>query len=373
MAIVIGFKVDPHSGFMICDEEDWIIRRRRIFYGDFIYPLISEEVSNEFQVEALYGGVGSPTLTYNVYLEARKKIDKIYDEYKNGSGKKISSLDSVGEIFGNILQKEIAKRVNFKLKALYGFEKDDLIQGYFHHKGEKYEIAQEEVKKKALEFATVPETGHLEERHLEHKALLFGYDRANGIALYGFEHTNPTLYLTAGPFEVRGTGPDEKDAAQLVLADFVNRKPLNIRKRGFDRVEVARELIRACYESSVHNQEVGGYFNLIYLDGTGKDQKSRVRKISDEAVKIATELVIGEKYGQLDKNTVYDLINKLIFEDKNPDLVETIMFQKAKTFSTFELILRGYKADNPPEIKPDYTDWYSKENPDCQKNEGGKK
>ena len=360
MAIVIGFKIDDHSGAMICDEEDWIVRRRKIFYGDYIYNLISEEVSDAVHMEALYGGMGLPSMSYEVSERVRRKIEEKYGEYKSGSGKTLTSLDDISNILLKTIQEEYGKRVERKLQILYGFGKDELIRGFYEDDGVKYEINQEELKKKALKDATVPETGCLEDRYLEHKALLLGYDRADGIVLYGYEYTNPTLYLTAGPFEVRGTGIDEKDAAQISLANYVNRKPLCVRRKGFDRVEVIRELIRAAYEASVHNQEVGGHFNLVYLNGKGNSQSERLKEPSDEAMKIATEVIAAEKYGQLEKDTVYELINSLIFEEKDPYAIEEEMFRRAKSWSALDFILRGYKPDFIPEVKSDYMDWFSK-------------
>jgi len=358
MAIVIGFKIDDHSGAMICDEEDWILRKRQIFYGDFIYSLISEEVSGGINMEALYGGVGRPSFTYDVAGKVKRKIEKEYLDYRGGQGKTITAIDDIASILLNTIQEEFKRRTDLKLRALYGFDKDDLMSGSYDHEGVKYEIKQEELKKKAMKDATVPETGCLEDRYLEHKALLLGYDRTDGVALYGFEYTSPTLYLTAGPFEVRGTGVDEKDAAQLVLANYVNRKPLCVRRAGFDRVEVITELIKALYEASVHNQEVGGYFRLVYLDGRGKSQSERLKEPSEEAVKIATELVIANKYGQLEIDSLYELMNSLIFENKDHSLVEEEMFRKAKSWYTLDFILRNYKPDLTPEIKKPYMDWF---------------
>ena len=372
MAIVIGFKIDSHSGAMIGDEEDWILRRRKIFYGDFISSLLTEEISNAFHLEAVYGGMGMPSFSYDVSRNTRKKIEKKYYEYKAGKGKTLTSIDDISSILLNTIQGEFKKRINRKLRSLYGFEKDDLLQGFFNYKGTDYEIKQEELRKKAMEQATVPEKGCLEDDYLEHKALLLGYDSENGITLYGYEYTNPTFYLTAGPFEIRGTGEDEKDAAQLSIANYINKKPLNIRRSGFDRVEVITEMIKASYEASVHNQEVGGYFNLVYINGRASSHEERYKEPSDEAMKIATEIIIGENYDLLDKDTVYEMINSLIFEDKNPDRVEEDMFRKARSPYRLDFILRGYKADGIPQSKLPYTDWFLKNDVMIDVQEGGK-
>jgi len=354
MALVIGFKIDSRSGAMICDEEDWILRRRRIFYGNFISPLVSREISDNVHVEALYGGLGMPSFTCDVKDSVIKKIEHKYSEYKTGKGRPLSSADDMAYMLLEAIQEQFKKRINLKLLSLYGFEKDDLLQGYFNYKGTHIEIKQEELKKKAMEHATVPEKGCLEDDYLEHKALLMATDKDNGKVLYGYEHNNPTLYLTAGPFEIRGTGEDEKDAAQLSIADFINRKPLHVRRKGFDRIEVITELIRAMYEASVHNQEVGGYFNLFYLDGRGNSQDERLKEPSDEAMKIATEIIAGEKYGELQTHDVYEMINSLVFEDINPDIIEEEMYRKAKSPYRLDFILRGYKADAVPDVKEPY-------------------
>ncbi|HPZ09800.1 MAG TPA: hypothetical protein PL110_17005 [Candidatus Eremiobacteraeota bacterium] len=346
MSVVCALKFNNRQGAIISDEEYWLQRRRKIHFCDYLEPILKEEISDELGMAIIYGGVGTPTFSYDVRKRASSALKARYREKKI---KAFETVEDVARIVFNVLQDCFKKRIDTKLKSLYGFTRDDLTKGFFELSGKKYEINQESIKKKAIELATVPPKGSPLDNYLDHEGVLLGYDRKTGISCYAFSLQEPVLYLTSGPFEIRGKG---KDVGQISMANYMNKKTMNERRSGFDIIEGTIELIKAAHEAAIHNHEVGGYFNIIYIDGEKKTYSERVREIRDHEAKIATEVVIGNKYGELDSEITYNLIEKIVLKGAKFEEIEEEMFAHTRDRQILDFILRGYKVDCLPELKP---------------------
>src|SRR4030042_1716124 len=148
MAIVNAIKFDRYSGAMISDEEYWFLRRRRSYFSDCIHPLLSPEISEKYNLEAVYGGTGYPYFHFEVVEKARKRLLNLKpgEVAKGAKNVPFDTVENVGKITLEIIHQVAQRYVNNHLKFVYGFTIDDYNRGFFTENGKKYEIKQDAVK-----------------------------------------------------------------------------------------------------------------------------------------------------------------------------------------------------------------------------------
>ncbi|RJR12125.1 hypothetical protein C4588_02650 [Candidatus Parcubacteria bacterium] len=361
MSVICALKFNKHQGAIISDEEYWLQRRRRIHFCDNITDLLTEEMSDELGMTAICATAGTPSFCYDITRKAKKNLEGKFKE-KNKKNP-FETIEEVANTVFNVFQDNFKKRIDTKLKSLYGFNRDDLNRGTFTDKGKKYEIKQESIKKKATEIATVPPKISPLDDVLEYETIILGYDKKSGMSSYGFSLQEPVLYLTSGPFEIRGRG---KDVGEISLAKYMNRKTMKQRRDGFDIVEGTIELIKSAYDAAVYNHEVGGYFNILYLDGKAKNYSERVYELKEDPARLATEVVVANIFEELDKKSTYHIIKKILSGTENFDAIEEELFSRAGNGQNLEFILRGYKPDQLPDFNNDAD---KKGNPKTKKKE----
>ena len=103
------------------------------------------------------------------------------------------------------------------------------------------------------------------------------------------------------------------------------------------------ELINSAIASADHYQEVGGYFNFIYLNGRGKNYGEKMLEVFDHRAHLATEIVRAFHAHMIKKDVAYQLIDRLIFKNHKFDAIEEALFRESSDAVNLERILRGYK------------------------------
>jgi len=347
MALVNLLKFNRDSCALVSDEEYWHNRRRRILYGDFVQSLLTDEIAEDLNLEVAYGASGVPGFAIDVVNKTRAELASLYKSrhLSKNKNKMYRCVNDVAGILLKNLQEAFRKRADAKLKGLYGFNTDDLIRGFFQKDGEKVEIKQKNVKDASLKIAQTSKRGTPLDNFLEHQGLIVGWDGEKGIQAYYFNYEDFILYQSATDIDCIGKG---KDISQVILANYINRKHLKARREGYDRVEGIIELIFSAHEAQVHTHEVGGCFNLVYINGKGKTHKERYIEINGNAARVSNEIVIAYKNRQIDKEDAFILTDELIFQGKDHELIEEKMFSRCKNPTALDFILRGYKTDFIP-------------------------
>jgi len=348
MALVNLLKFDRDSCALVSDEEYWHSRRRRILYGDFVQSLLPANIAEEFDLEVVYGASGVPNFAIDVVTRTRKELKNIYNSRGNlpESKKMYRTVDDVAQILLNNLQTAFRKRADARLEGLYGFNSDDLTRGFYEKEGVKIEIKQKSVKDSALGIAQTSKRGTPLDNFLEHQGLIVGWDKEKGIQAYYFNYEDFILYQSATDIDCIGKG---KDVSQVILANFINRKHLDARRKGYDRAEGIIELIASGHEAQAHTHEIGGYFNIVYINGNGKNHRERYIEANNNTARVANEIAIAYKKGFLKKDDAFSLIKALIFQGKDYISVEENLFSNADDPVALDFILRGYKSDFTPE------------------------
>lgn len=344
MAIVNALRFDEYSGAIISDEESWRLRHRRTLFCDNIHSLVTPDISDALHIEAVYGGVGTPAIHYETVTKTQYQLADIFKRRNDPVIKKqlYKTNGDISKITLENLQKTIRRRADDRLRFLYGFTSEDLNRGYFEAQGEKIDIKQENVKNKALAIATLKDKSEIAKSEIENHACLIGYDKKQGFTAYCLKGEISVSSFVSGGFESLGTG---KYGGGQAFAEFLNKKFLAERTKGFNRVEGMIELIYSAIQGALYFSQVGGYFSIAYIDGRGKDHASRYKEIIHHRAKLASEIVHSYKAGYLPRNITYQLVNDLVYEDANEDKIEGRFFKAVKDRKKLGYFLRAYKLD----------------------------
>ncbi|MCU0723926.1 MAG: hypothetical protein MUC63_09995 [Planctomycetes bacterium] len=351
MAIVNSLLFDDKRGAILSDEEYWFLRRRKSFFADNLHSLLDDAQAQAWNLEAIWGACGHPAFGAEVVAGIRGKIrDKEEEAKKKGTRKPpFSTLREIGLVGLETVREVVRRRVNEKLRFLYGFEADDLLRGSFEADGKTYEIKQDAVKKAALEILEGGNKGQMYKNIFSNFGILLGWDPEDGIAAFHVNAEIGVLSMVSGRFEAIGTG---KYASGMSFADFLGRHTLCTRRKGFDRVEGTYELILSAVVASQSFHEVGGDFHMAVVDGSAKAHADRCRFVDEDRMRLATEAVRGAREGFVAKKAALDAVEAAVYGDDAFERVEDRLFRSAAKPKALELLCRGYKAAELPETAP---------------------
>ena len=342
MGIVNTLKFDMHSGAMITDEEFFIGGRRRVHTADNMQSLLDEEMSNELELEAVYGGAGNIAVTGQVINEIKIELKKHFDDYrKRGKGGKIfSTVEDVSRIALKMFQENSRKYVNRKLSGLFGFSIDDFNRGYFFNNDKKIEIKEDKVISKAMDIIMLKSAYMKDINELE--GLVIGTDKQFGFNAFDFCGQMTHLYISTSLYNSIGAG---STTSSLAFGELINALSLEERRNGVDRIFGLTELIRITNQTAVKNSEIGGYYDIIYINGNGRDHGERFFEITGDESQFIKEAVSAFDNGLIAKEICYSLVDKLVFgkAEFNLNEAENFLFSNSSDNSKLELLLRGYK------------------------------
>jgi hypothetical protein len=342
MGLVNSLKFNSYSGAIITDEEYYILGRRRAQIADCLQPILTDEISNEFGMEVIYGGTGSIAFTNEVIVKCKEAIKKKYAVYKRTNDAKdgFNSVEDVARITFDIFQSVTRDKVNKKLYGLFGFTTEDLIRGFYMQDETKIEIKEDKVVSKALKIITNDGAPGCKDI-FDNCGLVVGTDQQNGFCAFDYYGGSTQFYVSTGLYNAIGAG---STSTSLYLSNLINSLSLNQRRDGIDKLFGLVELLKVTNYSAERNNEVGGYYNIIYINGKAKHHKDRLVEISGDKAQIAKEIVSAYDKGFIKKETCYSLIDKIFFgRNAKIDELEKQMYAGCKNKDDLNLFLRGYK------------------------------
>ena len=342
MGLVNTLKFDTHSGAMITDEEFFIGGRRRVHTADNMQSLLDEEMNNELELEAVYGGSGNIAITGQVINDIRAELRKQFEDFKKRgkTGKIFTTVEDVSRVALKMFQENSRKYVNRKLSGLFGFNLDDFNRGYFFSNDKKIEIKEDKIISKAMDIIMLKSSYMKDINELE--GLIIGSDRHFGFNAFDFYGQMTHLYISTSLYNSLGAG---STTSSLAFGELINTLSLEQRRNGVDRIFGLTELIRITNQTAIKNSEIGGYYDIIYINANGRDHRERFFEITGDESQFLKETVIAYDNRLISKEVCYSLVDKLVFGKAEFDLseAENFLFSNACDSNKLELLLRGYK------------------------------
>lgn len=345
MTVINAIKFDKYTGAMCCDEQTTIGDVRRMMSSDKIQKIVPSSVRKILKLEACYGGTGTTAIGDEIRKGIKSRLMEEYELLKNKTKDRIDHIKTIDEI-AQIGFEEMMKvkhgHVNNIIKGYFNFESKDFNQGFFNnHHSKKIEIVQKDVKEKVFNLINWKDSEEADGVFLN-AAIICGFDESGQFKIFKLNlKSDMTCDLVPSIFETVGSG---SDASQIIFAAYSGVKTLDERRNKIDRVEGIIQLIRATNAAARFNMGVGGYFNIIYFDGTKDSPDERLVEVMDSRAKLASELVQAYYSNFISDNNAYEIIDELIYKRKKSFKEMNAIFLKAsKNKNKMERFLRGYK------------------------------
>jgi hypothetical protein len=232
------------------------------------------------------------------------------------------------------------RHINQQMKARYGFSGADFLRGwYLNDQKEKIEITDSELKKEVFEMMTWDKNGKITQSVFLNSGILVGYAPESGFRLYHLDISNGFYQEVAEIFMAHGSGTM---GATPAFAEFTMDRQ-GEERYNIDPCEGVFAIIDAVNEAKRKNLGVGGYFNIILMDGKSAKLDKKIRQFTDHRAKLATEIVECVHFGYLAKVDSLVLLDSLLFKETDFLTVHQSFEKKLSDPITASRFLRGYK------------------------------
>lgn len=346
MALVNVLQFSPDTGAIISDEEFWNVHFRKRLYADNLASLLDDRMANDWRMEAVYGGVGYPSLHHEIVELTKTRLQATYATGNEGTGRPVIVKEVARTAF-ECLQEMIRRRIDQKLVFFFGFNADDLTRGYYLKNGKRIDISNKKVKEGATAILTGDKADVVLKAAMQSKAVVFGFDDTYGITMYHLSIENWVMGYVHEGFEAIGAG---KYASGLILGQDFKTKTFAARKAGYSVGEGILELFESAVLATDHFKEVGGNFNLIFLDRQAGQRATRIIELRDHEARLATEITRAVSANLLQRETAWGFLEDLLWSKKPWQAIDTALFASVTDSDQLHFLLRRYKMQEVIEI-----------------------
>jgi hypothetical protein len=343
MTVVNAIRFDDFSGAMVCDEQvSWGDMVRKGDVGDKIQSIIPANIQQVYGLAAAYGGSGTSAVSEeikNLSFNLLREEDENRRKQHHLMPDKFMTVQQIADKIFKSLSSLKREHVDEFLYHRFGFRGKDLIRGYYETKNGKVEINQKEIIDEA-QAAMTWKGGYSDLRFLYvNRGILSGFEPLEGYRIFYFNMMTFSYEPVQAVFQSIGSG---QDTADLAFADFVSTKTVQERRMHLDSIESMVSILHATNLASMNNVGVGGYYNIVVIDGR-KPNSERLNEIADERAKLASEVVAAYKAEIIARKLAYDTVGEMIFGDQSFEKAERILFKRCQCEKILSRFLRGYK------------------------------
>lgn len=344
MTIINAMRFDRYSGAMVCDEERTLIDlNRKLASVDKIQSVVPEEIEKDQGIVAAIGNTGTCSVGEQIHKKTFFSLKEEYKKEIERLGKKptqFKTIEDIAYIAYDIMIEIKHRHINEMLLSKFGFNTSDFIRTYYNHNGTRIDIKDSKVISEAMKYITAQSRTPEIDKIFVNMSILCGYDEKFGFQIFHLSMFQQTCEPINAIFNSDGSG---RDVSNIVFLEFANKKSYLERQTSVDRVEGLITLIHATNLSSKINIGVGGYFNIVYIDGRRPPCNGRIEHICNERAKLASEIVYAYTSELISKENTYNLIDSLIFKKDPFDEVNEKMWRYCNDQLTLWKLLRKYK------------------------------
>lgn len=342
MTSINAIRFDDHSGALVCDEQrHWNPERMKVFAADKIRPVVPAEVTAAHRLAAAYGNTGTSTIGEELRLKIAGAVKRRYREAVDRAGGPPERFLSMEEMGALVFAEQAAlktRHVDEQMRGRYGFATADLVAGRYEKDGSMVEIGSSEIAQAAELLATWKDRKGDARPVFGNGGLLAGYAPEDGFRIFLYSMAEGYWSPVEAAFLALGSG---LDAANLVFSGFASRRAPE-GGGGVDPVEGVMTAVSAVNAAARNNLGVGGYFNILLVDGRAEDPARILREIHDHRSKLASEIVKAQEEAWIPKKAGRDLIRALLFEDAPFEAVLADFHGAARSPDRLRRQLRGW-------------------------------
>jgi len=344
MTSINAIRFDGNSGALLCDEQrHWNPERMKAFVVDKIRPAVPPALTERYGLAASYGNTGTSTIGEELRFRIAARVESAFREEVERAGEPPERFLSMEDLARLVFEEQSAlkeRHIDQQLEGRFGFRTRDLCRGYYTRDGEKIEIANTEVSEAAETLVMWKDRKGEARPVFGNSGILAGYSREDGFRIFHFSMAEGFWSPVDAVFLALGSG---LDAANMVLSPFASES-IPEGSGSVDRVEGILNLISAVHAASRNNLGVGGYFNIILIDGKKKGASRIFREVHDHRSKLAQEIVWALEEGFLTPPAARRLIDGLLFGKLGFERGLKEFYGASRNEAKLRRFLRGYRT-----------------------------
>jgi len=343
MTSINALRFDEYSGICIGDESILTVAEMRVNVGEKVRPFIPESIVENYGTVAVLGTTGTCSMgdTFQDKLKNRLQIKLEQEIERLGKRpEKFMTIEEIANMCFSIIVETKHERIGEKIKGVYNFTVPEFIEGKYTRNGTTFEIKDKDTIRDIVDQMIwrndMEEVGYI----FMNAVLIAGYDEELGFQIYHFDLRDGYWHRVQNCYMAEGSGRHSVDPA---LYSFAEKWLIEERRGSIDPVEGSIALIHGVNTASDHEIGVGGYYNIVLIDGRQKDYKKRLWEINDDRSLLANHIVRALDNNFLSYKDTYDMIKSLLFEGAPFSEVYNRFWHTVKEPDVLSRILRGYK------------------------------
>lgn len=346
MTSINALRISRDLGLMACDEQrHWNPERLKIYAADKIRPVTPPEITERYRVAAAYGNTGTSSIGDELRLTIYREVENLYRSRCEREGEppeRFLTVKDIASLAFRVISRMKRNHIDGELRNQFGFTMEDFIKGeYAGEDGRIVPITDEKIIARAHDLITGKAEGLRTHAVYGNAGIVAGTDPENGFTSYLFSMREKFWEPVYGGFVAQGSG---SDSANFVLGSYFSENPLLRQDARIDRVDGIIRLLLAVDKASRTNLGVGGYFNIMIFDSKAAEPRNILRQINDHRSKLTTEVIRAHEAGLLPEAAVREVIDGLMFREKDGDWAEQKMWSAVTDRRLFFRFLRGYPA-----------------------------
>lgn len=343
MTSINALRFDKYSGICIGDETITTVAEMGVNLGEKVSPFIPEPIVKAYGTVAVIGTTGTCSIGDAVGEELENRLLALYEKEIEKTGKrpeKFLGIEEIARLCFDVVIETKHKRVSEKIKGTYNFTIEEFIAGKYERDGKTYEIKNKDTIREIVDQMVwrngIDSVGYV----FLNAGLVAGYDDEDGFQIFHYDHRDGYWHRVQNCYMAEGSGRHSVDPA---LYGFAEKWLIEERRGSIDPVEGSIALIHGINKASDHEIGVGGYYNIIMIDGRRK-KTERLREINDDRSLLANHVVRGLDHRFITYRDACNLIKDLLFDEVPFEEVYEKLWSVAKEKDQFSRLLRGYKV-----------------------------
>lgn len=342
MTSINAMRFNEWSGACVCDEMTSMDDDMSVLVSDKITPCVPEEVTAACGLVAAYGSTGTCSVGDRIKRTIFSRLRaRFAAELGAQAGASFLNLHQVGELTYEIILEMKRRRLSEMVEARYGFSLDQFTAGSYNQGCVSIPIKDPETINQVMAMLTWKDKLDEVDFLFLNAGLLAGYDEERGFDIYHFCLREGYWHPVQAAFLAEGSG---RDSVNPVLADYMGGRPLELRRRDLDPADALLHLIRAVNYAADRNIGVGGYYNIILIDGK-RPRDQRLREINDDRAYLAQQIARAWDRGFLDRKPARSLIEEVLLEGVEQEKVRESFWSQVRRPRQLSRVLRGYRVE----------------------------
>jgi hypothetical protein len=349
MTSINALRFDRYSGICIGDESISTVAEMRVNVGEKVRPCIPDHIFETYGTVAIIGTTGSCSMGDTIQDKLENRLRRMLEKEIEMTGKKpdkFLTVEDIARLTFDIVIETKHQRHSEKTKGTYDFTIPDFLRGKYEKDGKTYEIKDKEVAREIVDQMVWRNQLEDVSYIFLNAGLLVGYDDELGFQIYHFDLRDGYWHRVQNCYMAEGSGRHSVDPA---LYGFAENWLHEERRGNIDPVEGSIALIHGVNKASDHELGVGGYYNIILVDGRKENYKDRIREINDDRSLLANHVVRALEHRFISYKEAYEFIKNLLFENVSAEEVYEKLWKTAKEPETLCRLLRRYKI-TPAEL-----------------------